>query len=62
MIHPEDLPAIWESIKIARNDKNQNRWYGEYRFKKFDGTYTIVKENTVILRDSDGEPTEWSGA
>lgn len=62
MIHPEDLPTIWESIKIARNDKNQDRWYGEYRFKKFDGTYTIVKENTVILRDSAGEPYRMVGS
>ncbi|MFN3997667.1 PAS domain-containing protein [Algoriphagus sp.] len=62
MIHPDDLPSIRESTLITKNDKSSDRWYGEYRFKKFDGTYTLVKENTVILRNSDGEPYRMVGS
>jgi PAS domain S-box-containing protein len=56
MIHPEDFPEISESIRAARNNKQTTRWSGQYRLKKFDGKYTDVKENTVILRNEAGEP------
>lgn len=61
-IHPEDLPGIWKSILQARNDKQTFRWSGEYRFQKFDGSYAVVKENTVILRDREGKPVRMVGA
>ncbi len=61
-IHPEDLSGIWESIQSARNNKEITRWSGEYRFKKFDGIYAYVKENTVILRDAKGQPIRMVGA
>lgn len=61
-IHPEDLPQIWQSILEARNNKQIIRWSGEYRFQKFDGSYVPVKENTVILRDSDGSPIRMVGS
>lgn len=61
-IHPEDLPEIWKSIIEARNDKQAHRWAGEYRFLKHDGSYAVVKENTVILRDHDGKPIRMVGA
>jgi PAS domain S-box-containing protein len=55
-IHPEDFPEIWKSVVEARKNKLTDRWSVEYRFRKFDGTYVAVKENTVILRDQDGIP------
>ncbi|HSF53468.1 MAG TPA: PAS domain-containing protein [Algoriphagus sp.] len=61
-IHPEDLPEIWNSILEARNNQLVMRWTGEYRFMKFDGSYAVVKENTVILRNSDGKPVRMVGA
>lgn len=61
-IHPEDLPETWQSILDARNNKQTSRWSGEYRFKKFDGSYVPVKENTVILRDSGGSPIRMVGS
>ncbi|RIW14979.1 PAS domain S-box protein [Algoriphagus lacus] len=61
-IHPADLEETWLSIQEARNTKETHRWTGEYRFQKFDGTYAYVKENTVIIRDSEGKPIRMVGA
>ncbi|OOG76526.1 PAS domain S-box protein [Algoriphagus sp. A40] len=61
-VHPEDLPGIWKSILDARANIQANRWSGEYRFMKFDGSYAVVKENTVILRGPDGKPVRMVGA
>nr|WP_287936314.1 PAS domain-containing protein [Algoriphagus sp.] len=61
-VHPEDLQRILDSIFSARKNTAQIRWTGEYRFQKFDGSYAFVKENTVIIRDSSGQPVRMVGA
>ncbi len=61
-IHPDDFESIWSSILEARQNPNVEKWNGEYRFQKFDGTYAFVKENTVIIRDSEGHPIRMVGA
>jgi PAS domain S-box-containing protein len=60
-IHPDDFPAILESIAEARNNKSADRWSGEYRFMRFDGSYAFVKENLVILRNEEGIPHRMVG-
>ncbi len=61
-IHPEDFTSIWNSILEARQNPTVDRWTGEYRFQRFDGTYAFVKENTVIIRDGNGIPVRMVGA
>lgn len=61
-IHPDDFPSILESIAEAKNNKSADRWSGEYRFIRFDGSYAFVKENLVILRDEEGVPHRMVGA
>ncbi len=61
-IHPEDFPYIWDSIQKTRNDKSKTKWSGEYRFQMFDGTYTFVKENVIIIRDEKGNPIRMVGS
>ena len=61
-IHPEDYPEIWKSILEARENPDQKYWSGEYRFRKYDGTYAYVFEKTVIIRDDTGKVTRMVGA
>ena len=61
-IHPEDLPEIWESITKTRENKETKYWSGEYRFKRWNGTYAYVNEKTIILRNELGEPIRMVGA
>ena len=61
-IHPEDRDKIIASFADAKNNPSENRWSGEYRFKKYNGTYAFVKEKTIILRNENGKPTRLVGA
>ncbi|SDD70861.1 PAS domain S-box-containing protein [Algoriphagus faecimaris] len=61
-VHPEDLPGIMKTIVAARKDPNVKNWEGEYRFKKADGSYAYVKENTTIQRDESGQAIRIVGA
>ncbi|TDK47272.1 PAS domain-containing protein [Algoriphagus formosus] len=61
-VHPDDLPQILEDIQKARKDPNAKKWEGNYRFKKADGTYAFVKEQTSIQRDKTGKAIRIVGA
>lgn len=61
-VHPEDLPHTMETILEARKNPKIDKWEGEYRFKKADGSYAFVKENTTIQRDESGQPIRIVGA
>lgn len=61
-VHPDDLPQILEDIQRARKDPNAKKWKGSYRFKKADGSYAFVKEQTSIQRDKSGKPIRIVGA
>ncbi len=61
-IHPDDKERMLKSVQEARKDPSVNRWSEEYRFKKYDGSYAYVKENTVIIRDESGKPNRIVGA
>jgi PAS domain S-box-containing protein len=61
-IHPDDWAKTRQSFLEAQNDPKVDRWSGEYRFKKFDGTYAFVKGRTLILRNENGAPIRLVGA
>jgi PAS domain S-box-containing protein len=61
-IHPDDYKDIWHSILEARKNPKQKFWSGEYRFKRFDGSYAYVDEKTIIIRNSKGDPVRMVGA
>src|SRR5437016_17656 len=52
-IYPGDRARVEASIRdcLAGSD---DRWSGEYRFRRCDGTFINVLERAVILRDNDG--------
>lgn len=61
-IHPEDFDLDYNNILEARNNPGVEKWTGEYRFRKYDGEYTYVREKTIILRNDNGIPIRLVGA
>ncbi|ULA68670.1 MAG: PAS domain S-box protein [Nitrospira sp.] len=60
-IHPEDRPAIIESLThMLQSD--QHLWTAEYRFRRNDGTYAYVIDHGYVLRDHAGKPHRMIGA
>ncbi len=49
-VHPADFEKVWNQIQVARKDPKTQKWEGEYRFMKTDGSYAYVKEKAIILR------------
>lgn len=52
-IHPDDCEWVINSIRKAINNTSP-RWEAEYRFKKANGEYALVKETGYIVRDGQG--------
>jgi PAS domain S-box-containing protein len=59
-IHPEDRDAILRSIGAAM--EKDDRWSGEYRFQRADGTYRYVFDRAFIVRDPRGKARRMIGA
>ena len=60
-IHPEDRDRIVSGTHAAL-DGNAESWIGEYRFRKADGTYAIVLDKAIVIRDRSGHATRMVGA
>lgn len=60
-IHPNDRAAVLTTLDAALASHIVD-WTGEYRFRRADGTYANVLDNTHIMRDSDGRPTRLIGS
>ena len=59
-IHPEDLKAYDEAIKILLSDNSEVRpMY--YRARKDDGTYVLLTTRGFVLYDDQGEPDYFGG-
>ncbi len=52
-IHPDDLARVRESLRLAFAGTDE-RWSGEYRFRRADGEYLHILERALILRDAEG--------
>ncbi len=61
-VHPDDLPGILKRREIALQNKNDNHWSDEYRFKKANGEYAVVYDKGYIMRDKNGTPVRIIGA
>ncbi len=58
ILHPDDLDAVVESIKVSARDLTP--WQHEYRVKFPDGTVNWLAGNAVPQREADGS-TLWHG-
>ncbi len=52
-IHPEDREATVQSIRAAI--ESEDRWSGQYRFQRADGTYGHVIARALIIRSEQGK-------
>src|SRR5947207_54222 len=60
-VHPEDLGRIVTSIGETLAG-NVEQWSGEYRFLHADGTYLLLLERALILRDAHGRALRFVGS
>lgn len=60
-VHPDEREALNDGINAAFASA-ENRWLGEYRFRRADGNYANVLDRGYIVRDENGRPTRFVGA
>ncbi len=60
-IHPEERQRVTNSL-FAAIQGTADRWVGEYRFRRADGTYADVFDRAFIARDGDGKAKRMIGA
>jgi two-component system, cell cycle sensor histidine kinase and response regulator CckA len=60
-IQPEDLARIVPSIADALAG-NGEHWSDEYRFRRADGTYIVLLERALIVRDAAGRAVRFVGS
>ena len=60
-IHPEDIKNVFDSAVTALKGK-EIYWIYEYRYLRSDGSYAIVSNKAVILRDKNGKALRFIGA
>lgn len=61
-IHEGDREETIEEFYSAIDDPNVSRWSKEYRYRKADGSYAVVKDKASILRNDDGKVTKVIGS
>lgn len=60
-IHPDDKAKIIKGLDKIINSTHAN-WRDEYRYLKADGTYAIVMDKGIVLRDENGKAYRMVGA
>jgi PAS domain S-box-containing protein len=60
-VHPEDLP-ITEAASERALKGGSDSWEHEYRFQRVNGSWALVLERAIIVRDAGGSPIRVVGA
>ncbi len=61
-LHADDRARTAASICEALAAATTTHWSGEYRFRKRDGSYALLLERAVIVRDAAGAAVRWVGS
>ncbi len=61
LIHPEDRERVKASTQEALDSKSEF-WSDKYRFRRKDGSYTVVEDRAIITRDEQGHAVQMLGA
>ena len=59
-VHPDDRNILDNGIAALL--KSGHTWSGEYRFRRSDGSYALVLDQSCVARDSSGSPVRMVGA
>ncbi|MDP2043136.1 MAG: PAS domain-containing protein [Algoriphagus sp.] len=63
LIHPDDRNRVFRLIQLYIDPKSTKKnWLEEYRFLKSDGTYAIVLDKAIFIRDDSGNVSRVVGA
>ncbi|ERM80739.1 hypothetical protein P872_21220 [Rhodonellum psychrophilum GCM71 = DSM 17998] len=62
LTHPIDRDNNQSDWTEFLEDKFRQRWLGNFRFRRNDGTYAFVEETGHLIRDADGKPKRMIGA
>lgn len=60
-IHPDDRERVFSGIRIII-ESDQNNWNAEYRYRKSDGSYAIVQDRGIVIRDEKNKAVRIIGA
>jgi PAS domain S-box-containing protein len=60
-IHPDDLPSVLGGARAVETGSH-DYWTSEYRFRRADGDYAVVRDRGFVLRDERGHPLRVVGA
>jgi PAS domain S-box-containing protein len=59
--HPDDSASVEKQINRLLKSK-QKTWQAEYRFRKANGSYAVVRNRSFVLRDPGGKPERLIGS
>ncbi|MBL0311515.1 MAG: PAS domain S-box protein [Holophagaceae bacterium] len=60
-LHPDDLKTVKASLDTALNGKAEF-WTDQYRCLRKDGSYAMIEDRAIIVRDADGTAIRMLGA
>lgn len=60
-IHPEDLPPVMQNFDDILH-RGRDDWEREYRFRRGDDRYAVVRDEGFILRDAKGQAVRMVGS
>jgi PAS domain S-box-containing protein len=58
-VHPDDLDRVLADWAAAY--RRQDRFESEYRWIRLDGTVIWLRDESILVRDEQGEPRFWQG-
>jgi PAS domain S-box-containing protein len=58
-IHPDDRKRVW--ALDDETNRTGEPFHAEYRLMAKDGRTVWVRDDAILIRDADGEPTHWQG-
>lgn len=61
-IHPKDKERVLNGIFDVINDSNKSSWEDEYKYIKADGSYAMVLDKGIVLRNEKGAAYRMVGA
>jgi PAS domain S-box-containing protein len=61
LIHPEDLDQVIHDFRMILGQKEKDVLTHEFRLRKSDGRYALVKNKAILLRDESGNPVRVVG-
>ncbi|WP_220466365.1 PAS domain-containing protein [Dyadobacter psychrotolerans] len=60
-IHPSDLDKTRQSLLNTLDNSGERNWVMDYQFRKINGDYAYVEENSYVIRNEEGEAVRMIG-